>query len=206
MLPVLAALFSMPAQAAFIQGGQLDKARGVIQLTLSYGGCSKQSFRLEHSDVMGYSNPPRLVAKLVSEPSGPCRMAFLEVVEFPLSESGLNLEQLAGASLTILGDNDSKVTVRLPGGSAASLTDLERFELKIKDLAASSGMISHSDDVVVILEGLERSCDASCLEAARKICGEYTTNPQKSACVNTDSKAVIFSELSRLHAIYQKYQ
>lgn len=117
LIPVLAIFSSISAQAAYIQQGSLDESRGVIRLVVNYGGCSKQEFRLELQDTLGTSNPPKLAARLLSEPTGPCRMAFLEVLEFPLAESGLDLEHLRGGSLTILGDNDSSATVHFPDSS-----------------------------------------------------------------------------------------
>ena len=41
LLPVLGLFGSLSAQAAYIQGGILDESRGVVQLTVSYGGCTE---------------------------------------------------------------------------------------------------------------------------------------------------------------------
>lgn len=114
LLPVLAAFFSVPAQAAKIMQAILDEDRGVIVVDVGYLGCEAAKFRLQSVEVLGASNPNTLAARLVSDESGKCGKTYLELIEFPLAENGFDLERLRGGSLTIVSDDGSSATVEFP--------------------------------------------------------------------------------------------
>lgn len=111
-----ALLVSFSTNAAEIRGGRFIEAKNVIELDVIYsGGCKQHSFSLDIGSCME-SNPVQCAeVQLVDHTVGDyCEALIRKTIEISLSSAGLDDSYYNGASLTINGDRNSSVNLRLP--------------------------------------------------------------------------------------------
>ena len=114
---VLLSMFSaVNSSAAEIKGGRFNAKKTAIELDVAYGGgCQKHTFSLQIGSCLESQPVQCREVKLIENANGDaCRAYLHETIVLPLNEFGLNNSYYTGASLTINGDNKTKVTVRLP--------------------------------------------------------------------------------------------
>lgn len=108
----LLAATAATANAAEVRDARINAAQGVLELDVATGiGCGVHSYELSVESTEFYTTHVRLV-DLATEPCG--GSAAQDTIRFPL-EAGL-LGRIAGDTLIISGDNDTRVKVKLPGG------------------------------------------------------------------------------------------
>jgi hypothetical protein len=116
LLVLSLALFSASAQASppvSVQAARLTESNRGIEVDVFYGGCDRQSFKLEVGKLCGQSLPASCAARVVSlGSSGPCRMAIRETLTFELTDEELNI--VRGSILSVYGSNDSSASLAIP--------------------------------------------------------------------------------------------
>lgn len=108
---VLITVFSISASAATIKDGRVNWVNKIIELDVEYGGgCGDHQFSIEPGRCFE-SYPGQCFAKLIHITNDTCEALIFKRLEFPLSQFRF---ARGGAYLTIYGDRNSSVTVKLP--------------------------------------------------------------------------------------------
>lgn len=107
--------FSVSSLAAEVQEARVNSETGIIEVDVSYGGgCQEHSFQLEIGMCLE-SHPVQCFAELKHNSNGDTCEAYLgQTLEFSMADYGLNDSYYLGGSLTIVGDNNSRVSITLP--------------------------------------------------------------------------------------------
>jgi hypothetical protein len=103
------------ARAAQIREGSYDAGKRAIVLTVYYGGgCKEHDFSLKTQGCRE-TMPVQCTVELLENAHGDrCRAWIKKTLEFPLKAAGLDDPYYSDASLSIGGDNDTRVHVKLP--------------------------------------------------------------------------------------------
>lgn len=131
-------VLSISAQATTVQGARVDEVNKIIEVDVSYGGgCVAHEFKLK-VNACQETFPVGCSVTVIDTTTevDMCEAYISKTIKFSMEEYGLTSAYYDRAAMTIMGANNSKATVTLPGVDVVAVDRGIDCSVKQKNVAS----------------------------------------------------------------------